>query len=83
MGSSSSGFSGGELQRISLVRAILQDKPILLLDEVSSGLDDNSKRMVQALLLDLSKTKIIIMATHDESMLEIANDCINLSELIS
>jgi len=83
VGSSSSGFSGGELQRISLVRAILQDKPILLLDEVSSGLDDNTKRMVMELLEDLSQSKVIIMATHDESMLEIAREFMNLSEFIS
>jgi ABC-type multidrug transport system fused ATPase/permease subunit len=80
VGSSSSGFSGGELQRISLVRAILQDKPILLLDEVTSGLDDHTKELVMSLLSELSATKVIIMATHDEDMIRLATDFLKLEK---
>lgn len=55
-------FSGGEKQRISLVRALLKKAPILLLDEPTSSLDSHTEEKVIKILANYKATKIMI--TH-------------------
>jgi len=57
-------LSGGELQRISLIRALLLKKKILLLDEVSSGMDEkNRNNVIEYLFEDKEITTLSI--SHD------------------
>ncbi len=56
-------LSGGERQRFALVLALLLDRPILILDEITSGLDEELKRVVIPFILGLDKTVVVI--THD------------------
>ena len=58
-------FSGGEVQRLSLTRGILSERPILLLDETTSALDGCNKEAVKNELLRLKRNHIIIFVTHD------------------
>lgn len=58
--------SAGEKQRITIIRTIIENKPIILLDEVTSHLDDITANVVLSYLKELSKTHIIIYATHYE-----------------
>lgn len=53
-------LSGGEIKKIGLARVLLQNKPILILDEFSSGLDGNSLQNIEVKLLNLDKTIIYI-----------------------
>lgn len=63
-------FSGGQKQRIALARSIYHDKEIIILDEVTSSLDiDNTKKILN-LLLDLKKTKTIIISSHNKIILD-------------
>lgn len=55
-------LSGGERQKLALARAILSDKPILLLDEYTSSMDPQSSLLVQKSVSTLNKTVIFI--TH-------------------
>lgn len=55
-------LSGGERQKMALARALLSDKPILLLDEYTSSMDAQSSMQVQKMIMDLNKTVIFI--TH-------------------
>ncbi|WP_083205163.1 ATP-binding cassette domain-containing protein [Bacillus sp. FJAT-27264] len=59
--------SGGEKQRISLIRSLLLRPEILLLDEITASLDINSTQKVEALLLDWHKKEgtTFIWVTHD------------------
>ena len=58
-------FSRGMQQRLSIVRAILHDPPILLLDEPDTGLDQQATRMLGELLGLLgSESRTILMTTH-------------------
>ncbi|MBP9707729.1 MAG: ABC transporter ATP-binding protein [Oligoflexales bacterium] len=60
-------YSGGELQRLALIRALLREgKKILLLDEVSSALDGYTEKKVLSHVLDLAnkQRKIVIIITH-------------------
>ncbi len=61
-------LSGGEKQRIAIVAALLLDRPILLLDEVTSALDRQSKERVWQLLAGLQNKTIIGVAHEGEGL---------------
>ena len=59
-------LSGGQRQRVLLARALVQDAPLLLLDEPLSGVDAASAVQVEALLRDLrDEGRTVLMASHD------------------
>jgi len=60
-------FSGGELQRLAIARALYQNKDIILFDESFSGLDYDAKISIFKVLKKI-KEKIIIIVTHDLSL---------------
>ena len=59
-------LSGGQQQRVAIARAIVNDQKIILCDEPTGALDDYTADDILNLLKELSKTKTIIMVTHDE-----------------
>lgn len=61
-------LSGGEKQRIALILVLLLDRDILLLDEVTSGLDHNLKIKVIKIIKNLNKT--VIISSHDNQWLD-------------
>ena len=63
-------MSQGERQRLALVVAILEDKPIMLLDEATSHLDLENGQKVIKLLHEYAKDKIIILSTHQHDKLD-------------
>lgn len=57
-------LSKGYKQRVGLAQAILHDPKVLILDEPTSGLDPNQLIGIRQLIVDLGKTKTIILSTH-------------------
>ena len=57
-------LSGGQRQRIALARALLSDRPVLLVDEPTSALDPASAETVMRSLHDAARERIVLMITH-------------------
>ncbi len=59
-------LSGGQRQRVLVARALVQDAPVLVLDEPFTGLDSTSAERLEALLAGLAgEGRAIMIATHD------------------
>ena len=67
-GASGRHLSGGERQRISIARAMLKDAPIVILDEATAALDNESSACLIAYLKAISVNKIVIVISHDNSI---------------
>lgn len=62
-------LSGGQKQRLALARGLLRKRPILLLDEITAGLDDHSARTIRQVLYALPITLIEVAHHYDKAML--------------
>jgi ABC-type multidrug transport system fused ATPase/permease subunit len=73
------GLSGGELQKLSLIRVLLMNPDIIILDEPFNHLDIQSCENLKEVILKIAKNKMIfIIEHHHEIMAEIANKTIFL-----
>jgi ABC-type bacteriocin/lantibiotic exporter with double-glycine peptidase domain len=70
-------LSGGQKQIMALIRAIIQKKKIILLDEPTSSLDTDTKDIFISLIQQMKGTTILVV-THDKSIDDIFDDTINL-----
>ncbi len=63
--------SGGEMEKLSLVRILQKNSSLLVLDEPTTGLDYVSVNNLKEVLLKEKREKIIIIVTHDERIIKI------------
>ena len=57
-------LSGGQRQRLSIARAVLKDAPILILDEATSSVDNETEEALQKSLETISKDRTTIVIAH-------------------
>jgi ATP-binding cassette subfamily B protein/subfamily B ATP-binding cassette protein MsbA len=63
-------LSSGEKQKIALARSILKNSPIILLDEVTKSVDEESRRSINEAIKSLKSKKTIIIITHNANDVE-------------
>lgn len=80
VGENGNRLSGGQRQRISIARAILKDRPVLLLDEATASLDiENELAVKRAVVSLLGQNKTVIMIAHNLSVIQNADQILVLS----
>lgn len=74
-------YSGGENQKLSIVKAILKKSEVLIMDEPTSALDIEGTEILKEILMKLKVDKIIILISHEESMEEISDMILDLDKI--
>ena len=67
-------LSGGQKQRVAIARALIKNPEIIMADEPTGALDSNTGKQVMDTLKELSKTKLVIIVSHDREFAEIYGD---------
>ena len=75
-------LSGGEQQRVAIVRALTNEPPLLLADEPTGQLDSENTRTIMSLIHTLVADRGIsaLVATHDQALLDVADRVIQLQD---
>ncbi|HBF67850.1 MAG TPA: hypothetical protein DDW20_00810 [Firmicutes bacterium] len=74
-------LSGGEKQRVSIIRALLSNSKVILCDEPTGALDEQNSILIMDILKELSKQKLIIFVSHNlEFVNRYADRIIELSD---
>jgi len=80
IGENGGSLSGGQRQRLAIARAIVKDAPILILDEATAALDNESERLVQDALTELIADRTTLVIAHRLSTIEHADQVLVLDE---
>lgn len=70
-------FSGGEKAKLAIIRAILKNPSVLIMDEPTAAFDKESVEILKSCLLELKKDKIIILISHDHNLSNFADDILH------
>lgn len=66
-------LSGGQRQAVAIARALLNDPPMILLDEPSSNMDHQSEERLKRQLRDYAHAKTLLLVTHRTALLELVD----------
>lgn len=78
VGQNGAKLSGGQKQKIALARALVHDRPVVILDEATSSTDACSSQRIARLLETCMKGKTVIVITHKKDMLTGADQIVEL-----
>ena len=78
LGERGSGLSEGQAQRIAIARGLLHGGDILLLDEISSSLDEPTEYELYRRLFKTYPQKTMLFITHRKTVSELCDDMVNL-----
>ena len=66
-------LSGGQRQKVAVARALLNDPPIIIMDEPTNSMDNGSEESLKKNLIEYLKEKTFILITHKHSMLDLVD----------
>ncbi len=81
LGSDGVELSVGQKQRVGIVRALIRNPEIIILDESTNSLDKKTEEEIIKFMKILKKDKTIIFVTHDQELSKICDEAINLDDL--
>jgi putative ABC transport system permease protein len=67
-------LSGGQQQRVGIARAIAKNPDVILADEPTGNLDSNNTFEVMSLIKNISKSKLVILVTHERNLVDLYAD---------
>lgn len=67
-------LSGGEKQRVAIIRSLLTNPKVILCDEPTGALDSNNSIQIMEILKEISKTRLVIMVSHNEKLISKYSD---------
>lgn len=73
-------LSGGEKQRVAMARALVKNPDIIIADEPTGALDKKSSQVIMSVLKKISKEKLVIVVTHDKSLVDSESNCFLLKD---
>jgi ABC-type multidrug transport system fused ATPase/permease subunit len=73
-------LSGGQRRRVALARTLLQDAPVVVLDEPTAGLDPDAAERLQAPLKELMRDRATLLITHDHALAAAADETVVLTD---
>ncbi len=76
-------ISGGEFKKICIVKALLKPSSVLILDEPTVSLDISSINALKIYLSSIKKSKIVIIVSHDQNIIDIADKVININDKVT
>lgn len=82
LGEHGQGLSGGQMQRISLARVLLNPAQIILLDEPTASLDLKSKELINDAVKELKERTLIVIATHEPMIIAMSDIHIDLTKKV-
>lgn len=67
-------LSGGQMQRVSIARALVNNPKVLLADEPTGALDSKTSKQIMELIQVISKDRLVIMVTHNAEIAHTYSD---------
>ena len=78
LGEKGSQISGGQKQRIGIARALYKKSEMIVFDEATNALDENTESKIIELINNLSQDKTIVLVTHNSKNLNICDNVYKL-----
>lgn len=69
-------LSGGEKERVAILRALINEPKIILADEPTGSLDSENSIKIMNMFKDISKTRLVLMVSHNENLVSHYSDTI-------
>lgn len=63
-------LSGGQKQRVAIARVLVKEPEVIIADEPTGALDKGSSKIIMSVLKKISKERLVIIVTHDKSLIE-------------
>ncbi|MDU7251496.1 MAG: ATP-binding cassette domain-containing protein [Clostridium sp.] len=73
-------LSGGQKQRVAIARALIKAPEMIIADEPTGALDAKSSKVIINVLKEISKERLVIIVTHDKSLIDKNSNCFLLKE---